>query len=159
MNCSLLRNKLGCISLTVPNLQLCIDEIPKLSVMYINALNSLTTSQVLGLEPEAMSLLQGYQWPQNLDQLKRVLKEAVLLTKTPYITAETVQEILRKEKKSIGIAQDNPVMDLDLNQSLKDITYDIVLKVLKEENMNQSRTAKRLDISRTTLWRILKDDG
>lgn len=44
--------------------------------------------------------------------------------------------------------------------SLSDITYDIIRQVLREENDNHSQTAKRLGISRSTLWRILKNhDG
>lgn len=44
----------------------------------------------------------------------------------------------------------------DLNRTLDDINYDIIRIVLQEENMNRERTAKRLGISRSTLWRILK---
>ena len=34
----------------------------------------------------------------------------------------------------------------------------ISMQVFREENYNQSRTAARLGISRTTLWRMLKDN-
>ena len=44
---------------------------------------------------------------------------------------------------------------VDLNQSLDDIIYEIACAVLANENMNRTKTAKRLGISRTTLWRIL----
>lgn len=37
-------------------------------------------------------------------------------------------------------------------------TQRIVMQVFREENYNQSRTAARLGISRTTLWRMLKDN-
>ena len=45
---------------------------------------------------------------------------------------------------------------LDSNHTLDEMVKDIVLSVFHDENMNQSRTAKRLGISRTTLWRMLK---
>lgn len=37
------------------------------------------------------------------------------------------------------------------------ITSDIIRLVLAEENMNREKTARRLDISRSTLWRTLKN--
>ena len=44
---------------------------------------------------------------------------------------------------------------LDLNQTLDRINQDIIHRILAQENGNQSRTAARLGISRTTLWRFL----
>ena len=42
---------------------------------------------------------------------------------------------------------------------MEEITHRIVKKILAEEGMNKSQTAKRLGISRATLWRILgKED-
>ena len=38
---------------------------------------------------------------------------------------------------------------------MEDINYRIVQQVLAEEGMNRTLTAKRLGISRATLWRIL----
>ncbi|MCI8660239.1 MAG: sigma-54-dependent transcriptional regulator, partial [Lachnospiraceae bacterium] len=51
-------------------------------------------------------------------------------------------------------------LQFKLEQPLSDINYDIIRQVLREENDNHSQTAKRLGISRSTLWRILKNhDG
>ena len=44
----------------------------------------------------------------------------------------------------------------DLNQTLDKISQDVALRVLAETNGNQSAAAKRLDISRTTLRRLIK---
>lgn len=153
----LLKYRLGCLNIALPNLLECIDEIPKLSAMYISTLNTNSTKAIFGLEPEALSLLQGFQWHYNLDQLKRVLNEAFTVSKGPFITSDTVKSILTKENDTFRKIKNKASLELNLNQSLQEITRDIVMKVLVEENMNQSQTAKRLKISRTTLWRILKE--
>ncbi|WP_426501183.1 helix-turn-helix domain-containing protein [Bacillus safensis] len=44
-----------------------------------------------------------------------------------------------------------------LNGTLDEIERRIIKTVLEEENMNQSKAAKRLNINRTTLWRKLKE--
>ena len=67
-----------------------------------------------------------------------------------------VKDVLDKEEHTVfltsGRENDFP---LSLNKSLKEIEKEIARKVLEEEGGNQSATAKRLDISRTTLWRML----
>ncbi len=45
---------------------------------------------------------------------------------------------------------------LRLDRTLDEINRDIIRAVLDETNGNQSAAAKRLGISRTTLWRFLK---
>lgn len=43
--------------------------------------------------------------------------------------------------------------EINLNGTLDDIIDQVVDTVLKQENMNRSKTARRLGISRSTLWR------
>ena len=149
-----LKYELDCLSLHLPPLRQRIDDIPSVSNLYINEFNIKHGNQISGIEPEAMSLLQGYHWPQNLRQLKHVLSEACVQTSATYISKETIASLLRKERLA-----DVPSMSannsVDLNQSLADIIYEIACAVLANENMNRTKTAKRLGISRTTLWRIL----
>ncbi|MEG2870930.1 MAG: helix-turn-helix domain-containing protein, partial [Clostridium sp.] len=45
---------------------------------------------------------------------------------------------------------------LNLERTLDEINQDIIQFVLEENGGNQSLTAKKLGISRTTLWRLLK---
>ena len=49
-----------------------------------------------------------------------------------------------------------PRHDIALDGPLSEITRCVIQAVLAEEGMNQSKAAKRLGISRSTLWRKLK---
>ena len=53
---------------------------------------------------------------------------------------------------------ENYAVPLDLNRSLYEISRDIVRRVVEESDGNQTAAAKRLGISRTTLWRYLKEE-
>ena len=148
-------NKVGCSVVHVPSLHRMSGVIPRLASLYINDLNTDYARQIFGISPEAETLLQGYDWPLNLDQLRRVIREAYQLTEDPYINASSVSAVLDQEKKLYVLPSETGTA-LDLSGTLDDITRRVIQQVLQEENGNQSKTAERLGISRTTLWRILK---
>ena len=73
------------------------------------------------------------------------------------ISAGEMEAALRREQamaEVTGQAQEAGE-PLDLSQTLDQINREIIRRILAEENGHQSRTAQRLGISRTTLWRLL----
>lgn len=64
------------------------------------------------------------------------------------------QRPLRHAKEPAAEPERSP--GLDLHKTLDEIERDIIQQILAEEGMNQSAAAKRLGISRSTLWRKLK---
>lgn len=152
-----LASQLSCLSLPLLPLRERTEDIPSITTLYINELNSSLGKQIVGFQPQAIELMKSYPWPRNLDQLRRIIRQLVTVTNTSYITTESVQSLLRLEnisdhKSSSSISSDS----LNLKQTLDEITYDIIRMVLEEENMSKDKTARRLGISRSTLWRILK---
>lgn len=152
---------LPCITLFLPPLRELKEELLSSSSLYLNTLNMDLSRQVVGFEPEAFTQLLSYHWPQNFMQLKRVLTELVMLTSTPYIKADTVKNVLEKEHQqfssSVFLKDISEMSDsFDYNRSLDEIIRDVIHIVLRQNNGNQSKTAKKLGISRTTLWRYLK---
>lgn len=149
-----LKFHLECLVIKLPPLRQCIDDIPGIANFYIHDFNVAHGKQIAGIEPEALSLLQGFAWPNNLNQFKHALTDACVLTEPPYISVNTISKILREEHAPCAV-NCNLHHTFNLNQSLTAITYDIVQAILSEENMTYTKAAKRLGISRTTLWRIL----
>ncbi len=131
------------------------EDLKNILVIYLNELNIQFGKQIIGFEKAAEKEILDYQWPGNITQLKRVLRELVTVADAPYITAETVKTYIRNE--IFSRADQTVTYNINLNQSLDDITYDVICAIMKQENMNQSSAAKRLGIGRTTVWRILKN--
>ena len=77
----------------------------------------------------------------------------MLTTDSLWITAKNIRRILASERRTAPPADGTKI---DLKQPLSGIIYDAVTQVLAEENMNQARAARRLGISRTTLWRMMR---
>ncbi len=148
---------LSCATLYLPPLRDLKENLLSSCSLYLNQLNINLSKEIVGFEPDAIALLNSYHWPQNFIQLKRVLKELVMLTNTPYITLETVKKVLDKEEYRFPTKDKTDYLsNFDYNKPLNDIIQDVIHIVLDQCNGNQSQAAKKLNISRTTLWRYLK---
>ena len=129
------------------------EDLKNILVIYVNEMNIELGRQIIGFEKDARDEFLNYSWPGNITQVKRVLRQIMASTEGPLITKDQVKKFIRNE---IFENKDDHSFDIDLNQHLSDINYDVVRMVMKEENMNQSRTAERLGVGRTTIWRILR---
>lgn len=142
-----------CLRLRLPPLSQRPEDIPTLVGLYINAANVQNGTRVIGLTHTAMLTLQNRSWPRNADQLYQIIRDLVVNARSSYISEEQVLALLEREKRKTPPVQETGI---DLERPLDEIIRDVVLRVYEAENMNQTHTAKRLGISRSTLWRMLK---
>lgn len=148
-----LTETVGCLCLHTPSLAQRREDIPTLVSLYINAVNVEHSTRVVGLTHDAMLTLQNHTWTRNVDQLFQFVQELVIGAKTSYISGEQVQSLLAREMRTAPALTETGI---NLDRTLDEIVQDIVLRVYEAENLNQTRTAKHLGISRSTLWRMLK---
>ena len=84
------------------------------------------------------------------------------MSEIPFIEPETVEQVLHSEELVYpalvpdSSSRSPQTISLSLDKDLDTLTKDIIEAVLHEEDGNQSAAARRLGISRTTLWRILR---
>jgi transcriptional regulator with PAS, ATPase and Fis domain len=149
-------NRINALTICIPTLNERIEDIQNLATLYLNEINSEIGKQVIGFYPEAILALQKFQWKYNLDQFKRVVKELVVLTDSAYISEDLTLEVLSRES---DLKENEEISAINLDGSLDEITKSVIESVLKKENMNQTKAAKRLGISRSTLWKKIKSDN
>lgn len=149
-------NTLQCNTLFVPSLRARRGDIPQLATLYISELNNQMGTEAIRLSPKAMALLQAFSWPGNLYQFKRILMQLLSVTDGPVIGEDSVRLALRQESNEMVLSNSGTLVNT--SGTLEDIERRIIHLVLKEENMNQTKAAARLGISRSTLWRKLSAD-
>lgn len=133
-------------------------ELSSMCALYINTLNETLGKQIIALDDDAACALYEYNYPGNHAQLKRILKQAVIKTNSLYLSGSVIRDILVQEKQLFPICSNTnspSCFNLDFNQSLDEMNRSIIQQVLKNCNGNQSVAARKLGISRTTLWRSL----
>ena len=158
-----IKNTLNCITIEIPPLRELRQSIPHMAGLIIGICNVESGKEIAGFEPEALRVLQNYDWPYNYTQLKRVISRSAAMTEEPYIKAKDVLNVLLCEKKEFQPPKlpvyfpDTTVSEVDFHKTLDQINKEIIEIVIREEGGNQSAAARRLGISRTTLWRLLKE--
>lgn len=150
--------RLGCTKLELPRLRERRDEIPSLASLYLGSLNLEMGKQISGFEPRAMELLRQFDWPYNYTQFRQVLQSLVAMTGSAYISGWAVAELLSQER-SAPCAQTRAGESSADGGTLEEIVRSAIRQTLAECGGNQSAAARRLNISRTTLWRHLNQGG
>ncbi len=145
----------SCLVVNMPSMRSNREAIPHLASLYISTLNMKYAKEIIGVEPEGIRALEAYDWPNNYDQFKRVLDELVLITDEPYIKADSIYKILKREILTFGEKKTAAPLPAD-DMTLEEMNLQMLKRVLAQEHGNQTTAAKRLGISRTTLWRMLQ---
>ncbi len=150
-----LYKKISELQIVMPSLQERAEDIESLASVLIGMFNQELATDVIGLEKRALELLKSFDWEFDIEQLKRVIRTLMLEASGPYITAEETARVLEAEKMKL-VVQSSISKKVDFSGTLDEIMNSVVKAVLEEENMNQSQAAKRLGVSRSTIWRRLK---
>jgi two-component system response regulator AtoC len=142
--------------IVVPPLRERVSEIEPLAAAFIESTcDDLGRRPLPTLRPEALRMLQSYSWPGNVRELKNFIERAVLVAAGPELLPEHLPVQRLASALPLGRigrepAPPPPAMGFDEERER-------ILGVLAECGGNQSRAAKTLGISRTTL--VARLDG
>lgn len=150
--------RLQCLTLKTRNLREHRKDISSVTNLYISNLNRNNGTDMISIEDEGMRLLEEFDWPGNNDQLARVLKKLNAQCTDQIIKVSSIRQALEDEERLMQ-SERCPAPGIDLKgKTLKELEKEIVHSVLEEEHGNRSSTARRLGLSRATLWRMLQDE-
>lgn len=108
------------------------------------------------LSPEALAVLMAYRWPGNVRELDGVVRRAVALADGSFIGPEHLPEKLR----ACAPASPAPARGARAARYLAGNTGDErlrILEALSAERGERLAVARRLGMSRTTLWQKIKE--
>lgn len=102
------------------------------------------------LSAEAKNRLLRYSWPGNVRELKATIELAAVLSDAHQIDSQDLS--LSEEADLLG-----PSMDQVL--TLKEYNYRIITYYLEKYHHNVLKVAEKLDIGKSTIYRMLKDNN
>lgn len=94
----------------------------------------------------------------NLEEFSIPVTDGLVraLYRRPFLTEMELKRALADGAASMEREADAPPAVCPEQTDLERVGMEYVMKILREENGNRTRTAQRLGIGRTTLWRMLK---
>ncbi len=152
----ILKYKINSYEIHLPPLRARTNELNNIITLLVNKLNIENNTNIVGFEPLALKELTTYSWPYNFNQLINALKELMINSQGQYITHDAVVNLISNFKTNKNISQlNNKSLIASHNLTLDEYTKLIIESKLEQNDYNQTLTAKKLGISRTTLWRKL----
>ncbi|GAA4852032.1 sigma-54-dependent Fis family transcriptional regulator [Paenibacillus vulneris] len=144
----------GELHLTVPPLREHLEDAEEMIRGLIAEYNSQFGKQIVGMRETVLERLIQYDWPGNIPEFESTIQEMLLMTKGHYTEWEEVHEVWERLIQHAGSGTSRAAYaQIDLSGTYEEIEERILLQVLQEEGMNQSKACKRLGINRATLWR------
>jgi len=132
--------RLNVISIHLPLLRDRIEDIPLLAKHFLGKYTLKEGKAIHSFSSGAMQLLMDYDWPGNVRQLENAISHSVILAQDSVIERRHLPQFL---KQAPG---DPPSTSLAENERR------LILGVLQESNWNKHEAARRLKISRSTLY-------
>jgi len=141
--------RLNVIPIFMPPLRERREDIPLLAKDFLNRFCKKNDRYIKDMDGDAYRLLIDYDWPGNVRELENVIERAVVVAKGNMISAGDLPTALT-EKPQSGLPGTN---------SLYQNEKDLIARVLERSGYNLSKTAKELEISRSTLYGKMKKYG
>jgi DNA-binding NtrC family response regulator len=142
--------RLNVMEIFIPPLRERKEDIEPLAVYFLQKHLPKARKKITGFTKEALDVLWHYSFPGNVRELENIIERAIILEKGQFITPESLPQ-------SIKLFQ---IETLEPGQvkTIEELNKEYAEKVLEMYGGNRSKTAEVLGISRTSLWRILKEN-
>src|SRR6202789_2999810 len=144
--------RLNVLSIVVPPLRERRADIPELAAHFLQRLGSVHGYPEAGFDPSVLRLLESYDWPGNIRELKNAVEHALVFAKQPQLRAEDFPEIVRAGNSGAQ-GPGGPL------RSLEDLEREAIKATLDATHYKIGRAAEVLGISRKTLLEKRKKFG
>ena len=132
--------RLNVIAIHLPTLRERKDDIPLLCRHFLSKCNAKEKKNIQKFSANAMQILMDYEWPGNVRQLENAVNHAVIIAQDDIVRRRHLPRFLKE-------AGDEPI-----STSLADNERRLIFRVLQETNWNKHDAAKRLQVTRSTLY-------
>ncbi len=123
------------------------EDIPLLAEYFIKDFCESNNIPIKRISNDSMSLLISYKWPGNVRELKIVLEKSIILSKSEEIEKDDLEYAIEGEEMK------------SLKKAREEFEKRYIVEVLTRNQWRIEKTAKDLDISRSQLFRKMKQLG
>lgn len=137
--------RINSIRLELPPLRQRREDIPALAKLFIEKYSKQYGKEAPQLSDSAVETLFKCQWPGNIRQLQHCVEKAVILCDKPMLTSA-----------DFDLPQPSAALESATETTLEDMEQRMIAQAINECQGNMSLVAKRLGITRQTLYNKIK---
>lgn len=141
--------RLNVVTLKISPLRERIEDIPILVTNFVQEYCAKYQKEIPTLLNSAMEMFTNYQWPGNIRELRNVVERMIIIIDNATIHAEDIMTIF-------PVTINNLVDKKGLAQEKAQLEHERIKEVLIETYGNKSAAAKKLGISRVSLYNKIK---
>lgn len=147
--------RLNVICINSPPLRERLEDIPLLVEHFISLISAETGLKKKEVSPEVLKRFQQYSWYGNIRELRNVVERIMIMVPARYVQLEDIEragifqtQIVSKENDYFSIKT--------LKEAKEAFERDYIIKKLKENNWNISKTAEMISVERSSLHKKIK---
>ncbi|MFA5353855.1 MAG: sigma-54 dependent transcriptional regulator [Thermodesulfovibrionales bacterium] len=145
--------RINVVPVTLPPLRERKEDLPHLIDHFLGYFMDKFQKPDLTFSSSAYEALLSYKYPGNVRELKHAVERAVVLSREKNIDIKHLPEEIS------GGGREATSDDLSLDESLRQMEKNRILKALKEAGGRKIEAASKLGISRKVLWKKIKEYG
>jgi len=142
--------RLNVFSIELPPLRDRKEDLPLLIQAFIEEFNARDRRQIRDITPEAMRMLQSYEWPGNIRELRNVIERATILTRGEFIEAQHLPP-LGATARAVEVTQPTQAVTIAPGMTVDEAERRLIMATLEAAGGNKTRAAEMLGISLKTL--------
>lgn len=150
--------RLSVVPVRIPSLRERREDLAGLVAHFIEKINADNGYAVHGVDPEALSMLERYNWPGNIRQLENAMERAMVFCKTGILKVDNFELHGMVPAKPVGGESPHSVI-LQAGMTVAQAEQLLILKTLEDCKGNRTRASELLDISIRTLRNKLHEYG
>ena len=155
--------RLNVVPIEVPALQERLEDIPELAQFFMELAAKSANTQPRKFSDDAMALMQAYEWPGNVRQLRNVIEWLLIMAPGPQqmpITADMLPpELTKQAVEMIHGREGMELMSKPLREAREIFEREYLLSQVSRFGGNISKTAGFIGMERSALHRKLKSLG
>jgi DNA-binding NtrC family response regulator len=144
--------RLNVVNIHLPPLRERSDDVPLLVRSFVDEIASENNRPVKDVSPSALALLQAFDWPGNVRQLRNVLESVIVTATHEVIDAEDLPDRIRQTR-----ARHAARSLVDPGMTLDQLEQDAIRLALARAGGHRTEASHALGISVRTLQRKIKE--
>ncbi|HSF05606.1 MAG TPA: sigma-54 dependent transcriptional regulator [Methylomirabilota bacterium] len=145
--------RLNVIPIEVPPLRVRKQDIPLLIDHFIRVVCVENGKRLKTLSGEALAYFMTYDWPGNVRELRNMVERLVIMAPTDVIGVDDLPAPLRPKETAPTVVE---ARERSLREARDNFERAYILSELRANEWNMTRTAERLGIERSHLYRKIK---